>query len=119
MKQFWIVGLGGMIGSMLRYLSSMAFTAQNQHWATMCINISGSLLIGIIFGMTKNQTLISDEWKIFLATGICGGFTTFSTFSHDNLVLLENGRLLPFIIYTLATVIFGITAVWVGYKIVS
>jgi len=117
MKHIWIVGIGGMIGSMLRYLSSIVFSAPNQHWATMCINILGSLLIGIVFGLTKSQTWMNDEWRLFLATGVCGGFTTFSTFSHDNLMLLQDGKYLTLAVYTIASLVLGILAVWVGYKL--
>ncbi len=118
-KNFILVGLGGSIGSMLRfaiwhYIKSMNFPA-----ATLLVNIVGSLVIGIVIGMSIKDAGFSQQWKIFLATGICGGFTTFSAFSIENLLMLQNGKYILSLFYISASIIFGIAAAWLGFKLAS
>ncbi|MEN9963750.1 MAG: hypothetical protein RL582_845 [Bacteroidota bacterium] len=119
MKNLLIVGIGGMLGSMFRYMATLSFGSTNQPIAIMSINVLGSLVIGMVFALAKNQAWMGEEWKLFLATGICGGFTTFSTFSYDNMQLLQNGKYVMFLLYASGSVILGGLAVWLGYKIFS
>ena len=100
-KSFLLVGLGGSIGAMLRYLVATIWRTDNFPYNTLVINIVGSLLIGIVFALSEKTDLINDNMKLFLATGICGGFTTFSTFSAENFQLLK--LLKHFIILPLKT----------------
>lgn len=120
-KTLLIVGVGGGLGSMARYL--VQFVAAKSMlgafpFGTFIVNITGSLLIGIVFGLSDRVTGISPEWRIFLATGFCGGFTTFSTFSNENLALLRDGNYLVFMLYSLLSLSLGLGATLLGMVIV-
>ena len=104
---------------MLRYLATLSFGSSNQPIAIMSINVIGSFVIGMIFAMAKNQAWMSEDWKLFLATGVCGGFTTFSAFSYDNMQMLQNGKYAMFLLYASGSVVLGGFAVWLGYKMFS
>jgi CrcB protein len=116
MKQFLLVFVGGGFGSMLRFaLSKFLNNSQNGiPYGTFAANIIGSLLIGLILGFAvKNDTLSSNQ-TLLLATGFCGGFTTFSTFAYENHVLLKSGDFTSFAIYTIASFVLGFLAVFFG-----
>ncbi len=118
-KHFFMVGLGGAIGSMLRFAVGLLFINKLFPLATFLINIIGSFFIGLIIGFVIKHESIDNNWKLFLATGICGGFTTFSTFSFENLQLLQQGKILLSMFYILGSVVLGITAAWMGYKFIN
>lgn len=121
-KSVLIVGLGGFIGSALRYLIARYFqlhVASTFPWSTLVVNIAGSLLIGILFGLSEKGNFLTPEWRIFLTVGLCGGFTTFSTFSNDAFILLREGEFLGFASYTGLSFFLGITAVFLGYLVVK
>ena len=113
-KNFLLVGLGGGIGSMLRYASGLLINSKYFPYATLAVNIIGSFIIGIVLAMSIKDEGITDQWKLFLATGICGGFTTFSTFAYENMNLLRTGDYLYFGLYAAGSVILGIAIVYVG-----
>nr|WP_321246650.1 fluoride efflux transporter CrcB [uncultured Psychroserpens sp.] len=116
MKQFLLVFIGGGFGSMLRFaLSKLLNNSQNGiPYGTFAANIIGSLLIGLILGFAiKNDTLSSNQ-TLLLATGFCGGFTTFSTFAYENHVLLKSGDFTTFAMYTIASFVLGFLAVFFG-----
>lgn len=118
MKEFLLVGAGGAIGSMLRYAGNLLYNSKSFPVTTFLINIIGSFVIGLVIGYSvKYQS--STNWKLFLATGICGGFTTFSAFSFENLVLLQNGKFFTCLLYIAGSVVLGIAAAWLGYKIIN
>ena len=114
LKNLCIVGLGGMLGSMLRYLTWFLVRHDSFPYATFIVNIAGSLLIGTIMGVSARQEGFAN-WRLFLATGICGGFTTFSAFAWENMQFLQQERYMSFAIYTGASVILGLAAVALGY----
>jgi fluoride exporter len=117
-KQFLIVGLGGAIGSMLRYAGNVLYSSKSFPVTTLLINIIGSFLIGMVIAFSiKNPS--SDNWKLFLATGICGGFTTFSAFSYENLSMMQNDKFFLSMLYIISSVVLGITAAWLGYKTIN
>ena len=118
-KNFLLVGLGGCLGSMIRYAVWLFFRPVNFPTATLLVNIAGSLVIGIVIGLSMKDVNFSQGWKIFLATGICGGFTTFSAFSAENLQMLQNGKYLLSLLYISSSIIFGIAAAWLGFKLVT
>ena len=114
-----LVALGGGLGSILRYGSSILITTKYFPYATLSINIIGSFFIGIIFAVSIKDISFLNNWRLFLATGICGGFTTFSAFSLENLALLQNGKYVMALIYITASIVLGIAATWGGYKLVQ
>jgi CrcB protein len=114
LKNIILVGLGGMIGSVARYLVSHFTRHDGFPYATFAINIAGSLLIGMVMGIASRQENFAN-WKLFLATGICGGFTTFSAFAWENIQLMQQERYGAFALYTGGTLLLGFAAAALGY----
>lgn len=109
--------LGGGTGSTLRYCVQMALHERILPyafpWATFAVNIIGSFLIGLFYALSARFNL-STEVRLLLTTGLCGGFTTFSTFSNDGLLLIKQEFYGMFILYTLLSILSGIFSVWGG-----
>ena len=121
MKSMLLVFLGGGFGSVLRYIIGKYLNSTDGGipYGTFAANILGSLLIGIILGLAaKNDTLTQNQ-TLLLATGFCGGFTTFSTFAYENQVFLKSGDFTSFAIYTIASFIVGFLAVFFGLYLVK
>ncbi|MDO1499935.1 fluoride efflux transporter CrcB [Winogradskyella maritima] len=121
MKQLLLVFLGGGAGSVLRYIVGRWLNSPQDGipYGTFLANILGSLLIGIILGLaTKNNALNSNQ-TLLLATGFCGGFTTFSTFAYENHVFLKSGDFTSFALYTIASFVVGFLAVFAGLYLVK
>lgn len=119
-KEAFIIGAGGAVGSVLRYYSGQ-FISKNYPsqipLGTLIVNLLGCLLIGILLGyFAKNQGL-SNEWKLLLVTGFCGGYTTFSTFAAENISLIQNQQVSQAILYIGLSVVFGLAAVYFGIMI--
>jgi CrcB protein len=119
-KTLLLIGTGGFLGSISRFLTSRFM--QNNFpsafpYGTLFVNVSGCLLIGLIYGFSERSSLLTPGWKMFLAVGYCGGFTTFSTFANENLALLRDGEILNFLMYTGLSVFLGITATFIGVLI--
>jgi fluoride exporter len=117
-----IVGLGGGIGSILRYLCQKWINESYQHnfpLATFLVNIFGCLLIGILYALGEKGNILSPQTRLLLITGFCGGFTTFSTFAFENMNLLRTGDNFYFILYAVGSVVLGIAAVYFGSFIVK
>ncbi len=119
MKNFILVGLGGAAGSMLRYAVSLLLISRVFPLATLLVNIAGCFLIGLILALGIKNESFAGNWKLFLATGICGGFTTFSAFSAENLQLLQTGKMGLSLVYITASIVAGIVAAWLGYKLIN
>jgi fluoride exporter len=116
-KTLLLVGTGGFLGSISRYLASR-FIQENLPLVfplgTFLVNITGCFLIGLIYGFSERSSLLTSGWKMFLAVGFCGGFTTFSTFANENLALLRDGEFFYFLLYTGLSIFLGITATFLG-----
>ena len=117
-KHLLLIGTGGFIGSVARFLVSRLNTRID--WlsmpvGTLTVNVLGSLLIGFLIGISEKSPILTVEWRMFLMVGLCGGFTTFSSFSGENLMLLRNGQFLPLLLYTALSILLGFTAVYLGY----
>ena len=117
-KQLLLIGLGGFVGSVARFLVSKLNTRVD--WfsipiGTLTVNVVGSLLIGFLIGISEKSPVLTVEWRMFLMVGLCGGFTTFSSFSGENLMLMRNGQFLPLFLYTGLSILLGFTAVYLGY----
>jgi len=121
MKLIFAIGAGSFIGGIFRYLLSLliqAKTATNFPLGTLIVNILGCFFIGIVFGIfDKGQ--MSHEWKLFLATGVMGGFTTFSAFSLETFHLLREGYTGYALFYILASVLIGLLATYLAYLLVK
>ena len=114
LKNILLVGIGGMLGSVLRYLTGQLVRHEQFPFATMTVNVLGSFIIGLVMGVAARQEGFGN-WRLFMATGICGGFTTFSSFAWENLQLLNQQRYTTFVIYTGGSLVLGLAAVFLGY----
>jgi CrcB protein len=121
MKSILMVGIGGAIGSICRYLAQVyigKYTTLTFPVGTLIVNLTGCFLIGILFGLGSKYAWMTMEWRLFLITGICGGYTTFSSYSLDSLNLLRLGNYTYFFVYVLGSVIVGILATVAGAALV-
>ena len=115
MKAIALVFLGGGIGSVLRFIIGIAFNGFSTiPYGTFIANIIGSILIGVILGVSTKSNLISEEQTLLIASGFCGGLTTFSTFVYENNSFLKSGDYLSFFGYSLGSFVFGLIAVLLG-----
>jgi len=114
LKNILLVGAGGMLGSIARYLVYLLTRNTNFPIGTFLVNLIGSLVIGFIAGIALRNSGVSSNWSLFLTTGICGGFTTFSAFSLDNYQLLQQGKPVLMIIYIVATIVLGLLLTFAG-----
>lgn len=117
-----LTGIGGLLGSVCRYLATLFFTKafpSSFPYGTFIVNISGCLLIGIFYGLSEQYKWFTPEWRIFLATGFCGGYTTFSSFAYENIRLLQASEYLTFGLYTLGSFASGLIAVIGGLLLVK
>lgn len=123
MKSILLVGLGGFVGSIARYKLGglvLHLTVQERFpFSTFAVNILGCLVIGLLAGFTERYEVFGSDTKLFLFTGLLGGFTTFSAFGLDAMLLVRRGELLIAALYAGASVVLGITAVWLGLRLIS
>lgn len=121
-KNVLIVALGGGVGSVARYLLSFYIqkgTDGTFPWGTFIVNILGSLIIGLLYGLSERGNLMSTELRLLLAVGLCGGFTTFSTFANENFILIRGGEFLHMAVYTGLSVVLGFFFVYLGYSLIN
>ncbi|EAJ9800798.1 fluoride efflux transporter CrcB, partial [Campylobacter coli] len=112
-----VVGLGGFIGAVLRMLSINLINKILPHsisFGTLFVNVLGSFMMGLLFSYTHHKGL-SPALKSFISTGFLGAFTTFSTFSYENLLLLQSGNYFNFSLNILLNIILCLIAVWLGF----
>ena len=121
MKSFLLVFLGGGLGSGLRYLVTATMNQYSKvlPFGTFTVNMLGCLLIGLILGYAQKENTLTSNQTLLLATGFCGGFTTFSAFANENLELIKNGEILNLSVYIIASVLIGILAVFIGYYLIG
>lgn len=121
-KTLIAVFVGGGLGSIMRYGAQLLLHERiapyNFPWATFAVNIAGSFLIGLFYALSAKFSL-SDDARVFLTAGLCGGFTTFSTFSNDSLALLRQGEVGIFVCYAVMSVALGILAALGGASIIK
>lgn len=112
-----LVGLGGAIGSILRYLSTIIVNKYYNNafpLATFLINMLGCFLIGMFMAFIEKQPGVNDSFRLLFVTGFCGGFTTYSAFAYENTSLIGSGQTLIAFAYIAASVLAGLLCVWVG-----
>jgi fluoride exporter len=118
MGALFLVGIGGFVGSAFRYyLSGIVQAATKSYgfpYGTLVVNVLGCFLIGGLSELAEARGLLSPETRLLLIVGLLGGFTTFSTFSNESLNLIRLGQTLPGALNILASVSFGLVAVWAG-----
>ena len=121
MKQVLFVFIGGGFGSVLRYVIGKWLNnpPNGIPYGTFTANLLGSLLIGIILGYAAKNETFTQNHILLLATGFCGGFTTFSTFAYENQVFLKSGDFTSFAFYTIASFVLGFLAVFAGIYLVK
>ena len=121
MKSFILVFLGGGLGSGLRYLVAIAMNQYSKilPFGTFTVNMIGCLLIGLVLGYAQKENTLTSNQTLLLATGFCGGFTTFSAFASENLELIRNGELFNFSIYAIGSVFIGMLLILIGYLLVN
>ncbi len=121
MKIILAIGAGSFIGGVLRYLLSQMVQTKfltTFPFGTLTVNIIGCFLIGLVFGLTDRGNL-TQEWRLFLATGLLGGFTTFSAFSIESLSLFRDGQFFYATAYISSSVVVGIIATFIGFAIIK
>lgn len=121
MRIVFLIGMGSFFGGVFRYLLTQLIHSKyllTFPLGTFGVNILGSLLIGIVFGISEKFNF-PLEWKLFLATGILGGFTTFSAFSNETVTLLKEGQLWMAGSYVLSSVILGLLATYTGLSLIK
>ena len=122
LKSMIIVGIGSFIGGSLRYVTSTMMKnvcGQNFPWGTLTVNLLGCLVFGLIFALFSKYATTSSPWYLLFTTGICGGFTTFSTFANESMQMLQSGNIGGFIGYVSTSVIGGIALIGLGYWIIK
>jgi CrcB protein len=121
LKNIIIVGIGGFIGTILRYLLTFyVHKATDSIFpiGTLIVNLLGCFIIGIVIGLFEKGSLVSPEFRLFLTVGFCGGLTTFSTFSSDIVNLLSDLEIFYFTIYLALSVILGVLLSFAGKNLV-
>ena len=119
MREFLLVFIGGGLGSVLRFKFNRLIPVGSFPYSTLTVNMIGSFLIGVIIGYLISNNMLKSDYYYFLIIGICGGLTTFSAFSLDNLNLLRSNDLLNLILYILASVFFCILLAYAGFTIIN
>lgn len=121
LRTILIVGTGGFIGSVMRYLVQVLVEkglTSTFPLGTLIANIAGSFIIGMVFALAEKGNLMSAEWRIFLTVGICGGFTTFSAFAYNNFTMLKEHSFGQLFINIGGNLFFGILAVYLGIVLI-
>ena len=115
-----IVGAGGFVGAVCRYLIGMIPLKEGCAFPikTLMINIVGSFMIGIVVALASETDFLNPRIVLFLKVGICGGFTTFSSFTLESADLIKSGKMQLAVIYTILSIILGVLAVFAGQGIV-
>jgi CrcB protein len=121
LKTILIVGSGGFIGSVMRYLVQYYVKRGMTNTfplGTLVANIAGSFIIGMVFALAEKGNIMSSEWRIFLTVGICGGFTTFSAFAYNNFAMIKENTIGQLLLNVGGNLFFGILAVYLGVVVI-
>lgn len=119
LKNLLLVGLGGAAGSILRSLFAIWFKHSSFPLATLLVNVIGSFVIGMVIAVSIRNSSFDANWRLFLATGLCGGFTTFSALSAEGLQMLQQQRYGAFVLYVAGSLLLGLLATWLGFSLMK
>jgi fluoride exporter len=117
-----LIGVGSFIGGICRFYSQLVISryfSSPLPYGTLTVNVAGCLLVGFIYGFADRGNLLTPEWRLFLTTGFCGGFTTFSTFSLEGVLLMQDGEFLYLAMYTALSVILGFGSTYLGMLVIK
>ncbi len=118
-KQVLLIGFGGFAGSVARYYVSklnLTYEILAIPVGTLSVNILGSFLIGFLTGIAEKSPIMTADLRLLLMVGLCGGFTTFSSFTNENLMLMHNGQFFSILLYTALSLLLGFLAVYLGFS---
>jgi fluoride exporter len=122
-KQILMVALGGALGSVARYKLGGVVLHQTEAWnfplSTFCVNVVGCLVIGMLAAVVEHHDLFSNQARLFLFTGLLGGFTTFSAFGYETFFLIRRGLVATSMSYVALSVVCGLAAVLIGFKAIE
>ena len=122
MIKLLLIGLGSAIGGIVRYLLSNMISESTSSvfpWGTFVVNVIGCFIIGLIYGAVDSGAGISANTRLFLTVGFCGGFTTFSTFAHENYLLFTSGSVLTVAAYGALSFFVGIVMAYAGHAVIK
>ncbi len=125
MQLMLLIGLGGFLGTIARYTcAQLPFLAGNSKsnnfpFATLLVNLFGCFVIGLVYGYFEKQSVTDSDWKLILTAGFCGGFTTFSAFSIENIQMMREGHYLMSILYIFSSVLLGLLLTWGGITLIK
>ena len=120
-KNTIFIGCGSFLGGAARYLISVVMKTMSKGfpWRTLAVNLVGCMAIGLLWGFFSKSASEGNTWALFLMVGVCGGFTTFSTFSREALVILQSGNIMGLLAYVSVSVIAGVALVAAGYYMIK
>ena len=118
-KNLLLVAFGGGLGASFRYWIFFIVKNYSFPYATLIVNIVGSFVLGIIIALSFKMNNFPEAAKLFFGIGFCGGFTTFSTFSFENIELIQQGKFNLAFLYIFASVAGGVLATWLGFKLIN
>ena len=122
LKSILLVGIGSFFGGALRYVIATLMKdvcGQGFPWGTLVVNLLGSFVFGVIFALFAKYSSINSPWCLLFTTGVCGGFTTFSSFVHESLQMLYSGNISGFVTYVAMSLIVGIVLMIFAYWMVK
>ncbi len=117
MMKLLAIGVGGFLGSILRYVIGKSVDGKMNTlfpWGTLSVNVVGSFIIGMVYMLAMRKVGITENWRMFLGTGFCGGFTTFSAFAWENVNLLDQKLVGTSVMYISASITLGLLAIVAG-----
>lgn len=120
LRNLLLVGTGGFLGSIARYGLTLLVNGQAKSsfpWGTFAVNLLGCLCIGLLYGLAERQQWFQGNGWLLLATGFCGGFTTFSALSLENLKLVQAQFPLQALLYSALSILLGFICCWAGWKL--